>query len=328
MKKLLCALIFLAALALSIYPQQAKDSPSLEQITKAGNAAVAAGEWRRAESYFRQALELAPNQGFWRIQLVLVLGQQKKWKNAFEEMAPLARNGAVDWLITFNRNLPDGKVAFIDTSKFADERAGITRYVRALKDKTATTAITRDISVKFDTFADEHKIALLYDISKFRKLPFEKGTTLDVTDDYIAYYNKSEYTDKYYGTVYLYRGVDTQNYGTQIVVLNPEAVVFLDGQEFLRMAEKTFIGFKVPAGRYAVQMAWGQGTTYPLIVEPNGTYYLWVQQYGYPTAFQTIADVAEKTALEKIRGCYPLSSKKINNHGFETLTTNPNDKKE
>src|SRR5260370_32779963 len=91
MKQLLHALIFVAVMSVVVYPRPPQESLSLEEITKAGNAAIAAGDWIRAESHFRQAVKLAPKQGFWRIQLVLVLGQQKKWKAAFEEMEPLAR---------------------------------------------------------------------------------------------------------------------------------------------------------------------------------------------------------------------------------------------
>jgi tetratricopeptide (TPR) repeat protein len=236
MKQLLHSLILVAVMSPVIYPQTSQESLSLEEITQAGNAAIATGDWARAESHFRQAVKLAPKQGFWRIQLVLVLGQQKKWKAAFEEMEPLARNGATDWIVTANRNLPDGKVAFIESDRFRNERGGIPRYVAALKKTNDVNAVAQDIGVKFDAFADEHKLALVYDISKFKALPFEKGGTLDATSDFIAYYNSADYTQKYYGTVYLYRGVDTVNYGTQIVVLNPEAVVFLDGRDHIRKA--------------------------------------------------------------------------------------------
>lgn len=327
MKLLIKSLIFVAVISTLVYPRPPQKSANLEEVTKAGNAAIAAGDWRRAESHLREAVKLAPNQGFWRIQLVLVLGQQKKWKAAFEEMEPLARNGATDWIVTMNRNLPDGKVAFIDSRQFRNERDGITRYVDALKKATDVAPLARDIGVKLDAFADEHKIALIYDISKFKTLSFERGNTLDVTSEFIAYYNSSEYTQKYYGTVYLYRGVDTFNYGTQIVVLNPEAVVFLDGKEFLRMPEKAFIGFKVPVGSYVLQMSWNHGrASNVLSVEPNGTYYLRVTQMAYPTPFQSISYSDEKTALDHIRQCYTLSEKKIHLQAFEMIRQNPNDK--
>ncbi len=328
MKLLLQSLMVVAIMSIVVYPRPPQESSKIEEITKAGNAAIAAGDWTRAESYFRQAVKLAPKHGFWRIQLVLVLGQQKKWKAAFEEMEPLARNGATDWIVTMNRNLPEGKVAFIDTGQFRNERDGITRYVDALKKAVDVTSLARDIGVKLDAFADEHKIALIYDISKFKALPFERGKTLDVTSEFIAYYNSSEYTQKYYGTVYLYRGVDTFNYGTQIIVLNPEAVVFIDGKEFLRMPEKAFIGFRVPVGSYVLQMPWNQGRAREVLtVEPNGTYYLRVNQVAYPNAYQSISNSDEKTALDHIRQCSALSEKKIKLQLFEVIRQNPNDKK-
>jgi hypothetical protein len=197
-----------------------------------------------------------------------------------------------------------------------------------LKKEIDANAVAQDIGVKFDAFADEHKLALVYDISKFRKLPFEKGRTLDATRDFIAYYNSSEHAQKYYGTVYLYRGVDTVNYGTQIVVLNPEAVVFLDGQEFLRMPEKTFIGFRVPVGSYVLQMPWNGGRARNMLtVKPNGTYYLRIEQIAYPSPFQTISYYDEKTALDFIRKSYALSEKKIKLKVFEVIKQNPNDEK-
>lgn len=325
MKQLIHSLIFVAALSVVASPQTSQEP--LEEITKAGNAAIATGDWARAESHFRKAVKLAPKQGLWRIQLVLVLGQQKKWKAAFAEIEPLARHGATDWIVTTNQNLPDGKVAFIDSDRFRNERDGIPRYVAALKKSSDAKAVAQDIGVKLDAFADEKKIALVYDINKFKTLPFEKGQTLDATSDFIAYYNSTEFTQKYYGTVYLYRGVDTVNYGP-IVVLNPEAVVFLNGKEFLRMPEKTFIGFKVPAGSYVLQMAWDGGRARNVVtVEPNGTYYLRVEQHAYPIAFQTISYYDEKTALDHIRTCYRLSEKKIKLQAFEVIKQKPSDEK-
>jgi hypothetical protein len=328
MKQLLHSLIVVLALSVVVYPQTSQESLSLEEITKAANAAIATGDWARAESHFRKAVKLAPKQGLWRIQLVLVLGQQEKWKAAFEEMEPLARHGATDWIVTTNQNLPDGKVAFIDSDRFRNERDGIPRYVAALKNASEAKAVAQDIGVKLDAFADKHKIALVFDINKFKALPFEKGRTVDATSDFIAYYNSTEFTQKYYGTVYLFRGVDTMNYGP-IIVLNPEAVVYLNGQEFLRMPEKTFIGFRVPVGSYVLQMPWNGGRARNVVtVEPNGTYYLRVAQIAYPNPFQTISYYDEKTALEAIRKAYLLSEKKIKLQVFEVIKQKPSDEKE
>jgi hypothetical protein len=328
MKQLLHSLIFVAVMSVVVYPRPYQDSLKLEEVTKAGNAAIAGGDWARAESHFRQAVKLAPKQGFWRIQLVLVLGQQKKWKAAFEELEPLVRNGAIDWIVTVNRNLPDGKVAFIDSDRFGNERDGIPRYVAALKKASDAKAVAQDIGVKLDAFADEHKIALTYDISKFKTLPFERGRTLDATSDFIAYYNSTEFTRNYYGTVYLYRGVDTFNYGTQIIVLNPEAVVFLDGKEFLQMPEKTFIGFRLPVGSYVLQMPWDHGRARNVLtVEPNGTYYLRIMQFAYPNPFQSISYSDKTLALDHIRQCYALPEKKIKLQVFEAIRQNPGNEK-
>ena len=328
MSRLLHSLLFVALISVVAYSRTFQEAASLEEITKAGNAAIADGNWARAESYFRKAVKLAPKQGFWRIQLVLALGQQRKWKAAFEEMEPLAMYRATDWIVTANRNLPDGKVVFIDSNRFRNEQDGIPRYVAALKNPSEAEAVAQDIGVKLDAFADQHKIALVYDINKFKTLPFEKGPTLDATSDFIAYYNSTDFSQKYTGTLYLFRGLDTQNYGDQIIVLNPEAVVFLDGKEFLRMPETTFIGFRVPVGSYALQMPWNGGRArYVVNVEPNGTYYLRIEQVAYPNAFQSISGYTERGALEYIRKYVPLSEKKIKLQLFEAIRQNPNDKK-
>jgi hypothetical protein len=297
-------------------------APTLEEVTRAGNKAVVEGDWTTAEARFREAVKLAPTQGFWRIQLVIVLGQLKKWKAAFAEMEPLLRGQAIDWILTFDQKLPDGKVAFVNTALFGDERRGITRYVAAVREKKNVDSVARDIGVKLEAYAKEHGIALIYDISKFKNLPFESGQTLDATPDFIAYYNGSAYVGQYYGTVYLYRGNDTPDYGTQIVVLNSEAVVYLDGEEFLSMPERTFIGFKVPVGRYVLQMPW-KGARYVLDVEANLTYYLRIEQSVYPNVYQMFAGVDEKGALEALRKSYTLKEKNIKLKRFAVIKTNP-----
>ncbi len=298
-----------------------RQAATLEEVTKAGNKAIIAGDWASAEAHFREAVRLAPTQGFWRIQLVLVLGQQKKWKAAFDEMDPLSGNRAVDWVLAADQTLPDGRVAFINTETFGHEQKGLTRYVEAVKAKQGTKAISSDIRAKLEAFAKQHKLALVYDISKFKGLPFESGSTTDVTSDFIAYYNASEYVQPY-GTVYLYRGVDTQDYGTQIVILNPEAVVYLNGEEFLTMPERSFIGFKVPVGQYVIQMRW-KGIRRVLDVEANQNYYLRIEQVAYPNFYQMINGVDEKGALEAIRKSYTLKEKKIKLKRFEVIKTNP-----
>lgn len=313
-----------SAFSRSSYPARTlSQAATIEEVTKAGNEAIRVGDWAKAESHFREAVRLAPTQGIWRIQLVLVLGQQKKWKAAFTEMAPLLRNRATDWILTSNEKLQDGRLAFVNTEVFGDEEKGITRYVQAVKGKQKTDKISYDVGVKLESFARQHKIALLYDVSKFKRLPFESGNITDVTNDFITYYNGSEYVEQHYGTVYLYRGVDTVNYGTQIVVLNPEAVVYLDGKVFLSMPERTFIGFKVPVGRYAFQMAW-KGINRVLDVEANHTYYLHISQVAYPNFYQAIYDVDEKSAKEAIRKSFTLKEKEIKLQRFEAIRKDPN----
>lgn len=296
-------------------------SATLEAATQAGDKAIREGDWARAETHFREAVSLAPTQGFWRIQLVLVLGQQKKWKAALAELEPLARHGALDWIVTLNRKVTDGGVAFVNTETFLDERQGIPRYVKALRQFAQVDAVSRDIKVKLETFAREHKLTLLYDISKFKDLPFERGRTTDLTGDFIAYYNQSEFVTDYYGTVYIYRGVDTINYGT-IIVLNPEAILYLGGKEFLSLPEKTFIGFKMPVGQYLLQMSW-KNLQRVLNVEANQTYYLRIEQVVYPNYYQMIVDVNEKGALEALRKSYALPEKKIKLKQFEVIRKNP-----
>jgi hypothetical protein len=296
---------------------------ALEEVTKAGREAIRDGDWARAESHFREAVKIAPTQGFWRIQLVIVLGQQKKWKAAFDEMAPLSRNRAIDWIVAVNQKLPDGKVAFVDTAIFGDEQKGLTRYVEAVKEKKNVDSVWRDIRVKLDAFARQRKIALMYDNSKFKAMPFESGNTTDLTSDFITYYNGSEYLSQHYGTVYLYREDDTPTYGNQIIVSSTDAAVYLDGVEFISLPERTFIGFKVPVGRYVLQV---QKRRRVLEVVANTTHYVLIKQAVYPINYQEIADVDEKSASEKIRKSYTLSEKKIKLKRFEVLTTKPDPK--
>jgi hypothetical protein len=129
-----------------------------------------------------------------------------------------------------------------------------------------------------------------------------------------------------YGTVYLYRGRDTADYPPEINVLNPEAVVYLEGKEFLSMPERTFIGFKVPAGQYLLGMK-RKGVRRVIDVEVNKTYYLRVSQVMYPNAYQIIYDVEEKSALEAIRRCDALKEKKVSHQPFESIRINPGKKK-
>ena len=294
---------------------------TLEEVTKAANKAVVEDNWVAAESNFREAVRLAPTQGLWRIQLVLALGQQKKWKAAFKEMVPLLRNGAVDWILTINKDLPDGKVAFVDTAIFRDEQRGITRYVSAVKEKQPTDLISQDIGEKLDAFAKQHKLALVYDISKFRKLPFESGKTDDFTTDFVAYYNRSAFAATQFGTVYLYRGRDTQDYGSTYYMLRP-AVVYLDGKEFASMPERSFIGLKLPAGRYVLQTPW-KNNTRVIDVAPGWTYYFRIRLGVLPYYFESFEDAEERTALEVIRKTDTLKEKEIKLRTFEVIKTNP-----
>ena len=94
------------------------------------------------------------------------------------------------------------------------------------------------------------------------------------------------------------------------------------------MPEKTFIGFRVPVGSYVLQMPWNGGRARNVVsVQPNGTYYLRVEQHAYPNPFQTISYHEEKGALEDIRKYYLLSEKKIKLQVFEVIKQNPNDVK-
>jgi len=294
---------------------------TIEEVTKAANRAVVEGNWVTAESGFREAVRLAPTQGLWRIQLVLALGQQKKWKAALREMAPLVRNGAVDWILSLNEELPDGKVAFVNTALFGNEQRGITRYVSAVKEKKPVDVISRDITEKLETFAKQQKLALVYDISKFKKLPFESGKTDEVTSDFIAYYNSSDFSPAQFGTLYLYRGRDTQDYGNTYYLLHP-ALVYLDGKELVSMPERSSIGFKLPAGQYLLQLPW-KNRTQVLDVSPGWTYYFRIRLGVAPYYYESFEDTDEKTALETIRTTSTLKDKEIKLRTFEVIKTNP-----
>lgn len=164
-------------------------SATLEEVVAVGNKAIREGDWATAESRFREAMKLEPTQGLWRIQLVLVLSQEKKWKEAFAEFETVMQHGDVNWVLTINKKLPDGKVAFVNTETFGDEQKGISHYVKAMKEKKNVESTSEDIGKKLDAYAKQHKIALMYDISKFKNTRFESGNTADVTSDFIAYYN-------------------------------------------------------------------------------------------------------------------------------------------
>jgi hypothetical protein len=162
---------------------------TLEEIIAAGNKAIKEGDWAKAEPHFREAIRLEPMQGLWRVQLLFVLCQQKKWKEAWAEVEIIMQRGDVSWVLVINQKMKDGNVAFINTEVFGDEQKGITRYVKAVKEKKKTDSIAADIGKKLDAFARQNKIALIYDISKLKDPRFESGNTTDVTSDFIAYYN-------------------------------------------------------------------------------------------------------------------------------------------
>jgi hypothetical protein len=127
-----------------------------------------------------------------------------------------------------------------------------------------------------------------------------------------------------YGTVYFYRGVDTPDM-KEVIIMNPEAEVFLDGHALLSMPERTFVGLKIPAGQYMLSMR-RKGTRRQLYVEANKTYYLHVEQTVYPYTHQLIYDAEERGAQEAIRKCYALKAKKIKSKLFEVIKVKPNSK--
>jgi len=130
--------------------------------------------------------------------------------------------------------------------------------------------------------------------------------------------------EKRYGTVYFYRDRDTADYPPQINVLNPEAVLHLDGQEFLLLGERTFIGIRLPVGLHRLSMTLkGKGTSQMLGVNWGRTYYVRVTQVMYPNPYQEIAEDDTRLALEVIRKCDPLKEKKVKIKWFEIIRLNP-----
>jgi hypothetical protein len=95
------------------------------------------------------------------------------------------------------------------------------------------------------------------------------------------------------GTIYLIRGKDTVDYPQQLGVLNPEAVVYLDGVKFVSMGEQTFVGVKLPVGRYLLEMK-GEGALDVVDVAFDRTYYVQVSQHVSIYKFQVFYDVSEK----------------------------------
>ena len=171
-------------------PTEQDSQSTIEEVVGAGHKAAVEGDWATVESKFREALRLEPDEAQWRIQLLIALGQQKKWKDAFKEMDTVViKQGVADWLLTINQKMADGQVAYINTNTFRDEQLGIQRYVKAVREKKKTDAVARDIGVKMDEFAKQRKLALIYDISKLKDKAFESGKTLDVTSEFISFYN-------------------------------------------------------------------------------------------------------------------------------------------
>jgi hypothetical protein len=128
------------------------------------------------------------------------------------------------------------------------------------------------------------------------------------------------------GTVYLYREIDTQNYGTQIMVYNSDAPVYLDGNELAAMEEHTWMGFKLPAGIHTLTMPQWRGT-YTFMVTADHTYYLQVTQMVYPYLTQFISGASAALGLEKIRRSYRLKEKKVKLKSIELVRENPASKK-
>jgi hypothetical protein len=193
------ALNLICSMSVSAFGQDSKQEQNLskqdriKEVVNAGNKSIIEDDWVSAESHFREAVKLQPKQALWRIQLLIALGQQKKWKDAFKEMDIVVRElGAADWVLSIHKKRPDGKVAIINTEIFRDEQKGILRYVKAVKEKKKVDSVSEDIGVKIDEFAKLNNLALIYDISKFKNMPFARGKTIDITSDFIAYYNERD----------------------------------------------------------------------------------------------------------------------------------------
>ncbi|MDT4968380.1 MAG: hypothetical protein QOJ64_3117 [Acidobacteriota bacterium] len=187
----LVLLLSIPVLAQSNDPtKQSAESSPIDKIISAATKSILDDDWSSAESGFRQAVKLEPQQGLWRIQLTIALGQQKKWKEAFKEFDKVMELGMVGWVLTINKKLPNGKLAFVNTETFSGDKSGIERYVIAVREKKKIDSISKDIGAKLDEFANKNGFALIYDISSFRGTRFESGNTLDVTKEFIDYYNE------------------------------------------------------------------------------------------------------------------------------------------
>jgi len=131
-----------------------------------------------------------------------------------------------------------------------------------------------------------------------------------------------------YGTVYFYRDRDTADYPPQINVLNPEAVLYLDGEAFLSLGERAFIGIRMPIGLHRLSMTLkGKSTNQLLGVNWGRTYYVRITQVMYPNPFQTISQDNQQTALDLIRKCDALKEKKIKIKSLEIIRLNPTKRK-
>jgi len=131
-----------------------------------------------------------------------------------------------------------------------------------------------------------------------------------------------------FGTVYFYRDRDTDNTPQELGVLNPEVVVYLAGQPFFSISERTFIGFKMAVGRYRVHTTINGKYTYRTIeVNSGGISYIHISQVMYPYAWQTITEDSFPSAFAALRKCDALKAKKVKINMFEMIRENPTTKK-
>ncbi len=105
-----------------------------KEYLRAGEKFFQRGEWAAAEGHFRTATQRQSNSPVWRVCLAVALDKQGKAEEVKAEVQKLIELRDVESLLVVPEKMKDtGKLVFIDTRAFGDEKTGINRYVAAVK---------------------------------------------------------------------------------------------------------------------------------------------------------------------------------------------------
>jgi Skp family chaperone for outer membrane proteins len=144
-EKLISIFVFLLAITLtsqaigysrSLFPAAKLaiiQSETEDLVLQEGEKYFAQGDWVAAETHFKSALKRQPFSPLWHVCLAVALDKQRKSKEAHAEMKKLVEIRRIESLLAYLEKSKTGKIAFVDTRFFKDEKDGISRFVAALK---------------------------------------------------------------------------------------------------------------------------------------------------------------------------------------------------